>query len=161
MPPSPENPYPSDQNIRFSIPYFRPDPQNVYPISDPVRCGNFSNSQWIDGVRDFVTPQTMFRQFFCSSRSISGNTRYSKNGIPYQTDGIYTLFQTKMAKSIPNLNRHHIGKWFISVMTSVTYSQNDLRLFTQITLEVLLQYPVPSEEESLLFAAFPGVNQIK
>ena len=44
--PGPENPYPiSDQNIRFSIPYFRPDSQNVYPISDPVMCGNFGNSQ--------------------------------------------------------------------------------------------------------------------
>ena len=37
VPPGPENPYPiSDQNIRFSIPYFRPDLQHVYPISDPV-----------------------------------------------------------------------------------------------------------------------------
>ena len=37
VPPGPENPYPiSDQNIRFSIPYFRPDSQNVYPILDPV-----------------------------------------------------------------------------------------------------------------------------
>ena len=30
-----------------------------------------------------------------------GNTRYSKNDNPDQTDGMYTLFQTKMAKSIP------------------------------------------------------------
>ena len=37
VPPGPENPYPiSDQNIRFSIPYFRPDSQNVYPISDKM-----------------------------------------------------------------------------------------------------------------------------
>ena len=65
VPPSPENPYPiSDQNILFSIPYFRPNSQNVYPISDPVRCGNFSNSQWIYGVRDLATPQTMFAVFF-------------------------------------------------------------------------------------------------
>ena len=35
VPPSPKNPYPiSDQNIRFSIPYFRPYSQNVCPISD-------------------------------------------------------------------------------------------------------------------------------
>ena len=33
--------------------------------------------------------------------NVHGNTRYSKNDIPDQTDGIYTLFQTKMAKSIP------------------------------------------------------------
>ena len=31
VPPSPENPYPiSDQNIRFSIPHFKHDSQNVY-----------------------------------------------------------------------------------------------------------------------------------
>ena len=41
--PGPENPYPiSDQNIRFSIPYFRPDSQNVYPVSEPVICCDFS-----------------------------------------------------------------------------------------------------------------------
>ena len=102
MPPVPENPYPiSDQNIRFSVPYFRPDSQNVFPISDRVMCGNFSNSQWIYGVRDFVAPQTMFAFFFFFAINVYGNTRYSKNGIPDQTDGIYTLFQTKMAKSIP------------------------------------------------------------
>ena len=71
VPPGPENPYPiSDQSIRFSIPYFRPESQNVYPISDPVMCGNFGNSQWIYGVRnfagDFLTPQTMFVLFFSS-----------------------------------------------------------------------------------------------
>ena len=44
--PGPENPYPiSDQKIRFSIPYFRPDSQNVYHVSDPVMCDNFGNSQ--------------------------------------------------------------------------------------------------------------------
>ena len=37
LPPGPENPYPiSDQNIRFSTPYFRPDSQNAYPISDKM-----------------------------------------------------------------------------------------------------------------------------
>ena len=112
VPPSPENPYPiSDQNIRFSIPYFRPDSQNVYPISDPVRRGNLSNSQWIYGVRDFVTPQTMFTFFFFAI-NVHGNTRYSKNGIPDQTDGIYTLFQTKMAKSIPYFQPGKPWKWY-------------------------------------------------
>ena len=44
--PGPENPYlVSDQNLRFSLPYCRPDSQNVYPISDPVRCCNFGNSK--------------------------------------------------------------------------------------------------------------------
>ena len=46
VPPGPENPYTiSDQNIRLSIPYFRPDSQNVYLISDPVMYGNFGNSR--------------------------------------------------------------------------------------------------------------------
>ena len=46
VPPGPENPYPIlDQNIGFSIHYFRPDSQNVYPTRDPVRRGSFSNSK--------------------------------------------------------------------------------------------------------------------
>ena len=40
-------------------------------------------------------------RFFFFAINVHGNTRYSKNGIPDQTDGINTLFQTKMAKSIP------------------------------------------------------------
>ena len=65
VPPSPEKPYPlSDQNVLFSISYFRPDSPDIYPIPDAVRCGNFSNSQWTYGVRDFVTPQTMFPFLF-------------------------------------------------------------------------------------------------
>ena len=44
VPPGPENPNPiSNQNKRFYD--FRPDSQNVYPISDPVMCGKFGNSQ--------------------------------------------------------------------------------------------------------------------
>ena len=39
--------------------------------------------------------------FFFFATNVYGNTRYPKNGIPDQTDGIYTLFQTKTAKSIP------------------------------------------------------------
>ena len=77
-----------------------PYSQNVYPISDPVICCNFSNSQYIYGVRDFVTPQTIFVLFFfaiqCPWQHVT-----AKNGIPGQTDGIYTLFQTKMATSLP------------------------------------------------------------
>ena len=46
MPAGLENPYPiSDQNLWISLPYFRPDSQKVYPISDPVMCGKFGNSQ--------------------------------------------------------------------------------------------------------------------
>ena len=101
MPLGPENSYPiSDQNIRFSIPYFRPDSQNVHPISDPVMCGKFGNSEWIlrrMGLRDAPNDVRVF--FFVIN--VYGNTRYSKTGIPEQTDGIYTLFQTKMTKSIP------------------------------------------------------------
>ena len=45
-------------------------------------------------------PKRCSRVFFFAI-NIHGNTHYSKNGIPDQTDGIYTLFQTEMAKSIP------------------------------------------------------------
>ena len=52
VPPGPENPYPiSDQHIRFSISYFRPDSQNVYPIAISVIVNR------IYGVRNFVTPK--------------------------------------------------------------------------------------------------------
>ena len=101
VPPGPEIPYRiSDQNIRFSVPYFRPDSQNVYPISDPVMCDKFGNSEWIYGIRDVRDAPNNVRVFFFMI-NVCGNTRYSKSGIPDQTDGIYTLFQTKMAKSIP------------------------------------------------------------
>ena len=46
-------------------------------------------------------PQTRCSCFFEFTINVHGNTRHSENGIPDQTDGIYTLFQTKMAKSIP------------------------------------------------------------
>ena len=50
MPPGSEIPYPiSDQNIRLSIPYFRPGSQNVYPISNPMRYPSFGNSKYIYG----------------------------------------------------------------------------------------------------------------
>ena len=61
VPPGPENPYPiSDQKIRFSIPYFRPDNQNVYPISDPVMC---ANSATLNG---FTVYGTSWRPKRCS-----------------------------------------------------------------------------------------------
>ena len=39
--------------------------------------------------------------FFFFAINVYGNTRYSKYAILDRTDGKYTLFQTKMAKSIP------------------------------------------------------------
>ena len=91
VPPGTENPYPiSDQNIRFSVPYFRPDSQNVYHISGPVRCGNFSNSQWIYG--------TSWRPKRCATHVTLKMASQTKHGI-------YTLFQAKMAKSIPYLRQ--------------------------------------------------------
>ena len=57
------------------------------------------NVNRIYGVKDFVTPQTMF--FFSSWYNVCGNTSLPKNGIPDQTDGIYTPFQTKVARFIP------------------------------------------------------------
>ena len=55
----------------------------------------FQTLWWV--VRD--TPNDVQLYFF--KVNVYGNTRYSKTGIPDQTGGIYTLFQTKMAKSIP------------------------------------------------------------
>ena len=62
-------------------------------------CGKFGNSEWIYGVRDECDAPSDVRVFFFAI-NVYGNTRYSKTGIPDQTDGIYTLFQTKLAKSI-------------------------------------------------------------
>ena len=45
-------------------------------------------------------PQTMF-VFLSFAINVHGNTRYSKNDIPDQIDGIYSLFQTNMAISLP------------------------------------------------------------
>ena len=56
------------------------------------------NIKRIYGVKVFVTPQTMF---FFLWYNVCGNTLLPKNGIPDQTDRIYTPFQTKVAKSIP------------------------------------------------------------
>ena len=101
MPPGPENPYPiSDQNIRISIPYFRPDSQNVYPISDRYvwQLRQHSIDLRRTGLRN--APNDVHVYFFFAI-NVQGSTRYSKNGIPGQTDGMYTLFQTKMVKSIP------------------------------------------------------------
>ena len=44
----------------------------------------------------------------------------AKNGIPDQTDGIYTLFQTKMAKSIPYFRQEMLQ--MISFGAAHTYS---------------------------------------
>ena len=47
VPPGPENPYPiSDQNIAFSIPHFRPDSQNVYPISATLNGFTAYGTSW-------------------------------------------------------------------------------------------------------------------
>ena len=48
------------------------------------------------GLRDAPNDVRVF--FFAIN--VHGNTRYW-DGIPYQTDGIYTLFQTKMTQSLP------------------------------------------------------------
>ena len=53
----------------------------------------------LNGVRDMRDAPKDVRVFFFAINAY-GNTRYSKTGIPDQTDGIYTLFQTKMSKSI-------------------------------------------------------------
>ena len=79
---------PSLQNIRFSIPYFRPDSQNVYPISDPVRCGNFSS-----------TPRFPVVLPLLDCNSIISKPHYSKGvwvGVCRPVLKTLTLFQTKI-----------------------------------------------------------------
>ena len=68
-----------------------PSPENPYPISDPT-LKTYTLFQTLWGV---VISANVF--FFAIN--VHGNTRYFKNVIPDQTDGVYTLFQTKMAKS--------------------------------------------------------------
>ena len=54
----------------------------------------------IYAVRDFMTAQTMFVYFFFAIQCPRQNVT-AKTGIPDQTDGLHTLFQTKREKSIP------------------------------------------------------------
>ena len=101
VPPCPENPYPiSDQKIRFSIPYFRPDSQ-MYTLFQTLWCVTISAT-----LNRFTAYGTSWRPKRCScffefAINVHGNIRYSKNGIPDQTDGIYTLFQTKWQNLYP------------------------------------------------------------
>ena len=80
-----------------------------FPATCPCNMSPRVSRPWA-GVRDFVTPQTMFAVSF--SFFVHGSTRYSKNGIPDQTDGIYTLFKTKMAKSITLFQTRNAWKWY-------------------------------------------------
>ena len=91
VPPGPENPYPiSDQNIRFSTPYFRPVPQNVYPFSDPVMCGKFGILS-IDlrrtGLRDAPNDVRVF-----SSRSMSTATHVTLKTVSQTKPSEYTPY---------------------------------------------------------------------
>ena len=96
VPPGPENPYPiSDQNIWFTIPYFRPDQEcilhsKMYTLFQTYFQRFFS----------FATISTLcFLPFamHCPRRHIS----IKIYPIPGQKHKIDTLFQTKKAKSIP------------------------------------------------------------
>ena len=83
-----------------------------YPISDrTIKIHTLFQTLWCVAnsatFNRFTAHGTSSRRKRCSFLcffviNVHGNTRYSKNGIPDQIDGIYTLFQTKMAKSIPN-----------------------------------------------------------
>ena len=71
-----------------------------HPVSDQCDVVISATLNRISAVRDFVTRQTMFTFFFFAMQCPRQHVT-AKNGIPDQTDGIYTLFQTKIAKSIP------------------------------------------------------------
>ena len=103
VPPGPESPYPiSNQNIRFSIPYFRPDSQKqMHTLLQTLWC--VANSATLNRSTAYGTSWRPKRCSCCFFFAINvhGSTRYSKSGILDRIDGIYTLFQTKTAKSIP------------------------------------------------------------
>ena len=81
MLPGPENPYPiSDQNIRFSPPYFRPDYQNVHPISDPVKRGNsLAILNKIYSVWDLVTSDLETTAMWCKCPDWPGHLTKNPN----------------------------------------------------------------------------------
>ena len=69
VPPGAEYPYPiSDQNIRFSIPYFRPESLNVSHFSDPVMCGKSAT------LNRFTAYGTSWRPKRCSCSFSSRST---------------------------------------------------------------------------------------
>ena len=71
----------------------------MYTLFQTLWC--VANSATLNRFTAYGTPQTMIVFFFFFAINVRGSTRYSKNGILDQIDRIYTLFQTKMAKSIP------------------------------------------------------------
>ena len=87
--PGPENPYPiSGQNIRFSIPYFQTWLSKCIPDFRPcdvLQCRQLSIALRHMGLRDALND---VRAYFFFAINVHSNTRYSKNGIPDQTDGI-------------------------------------------------------------------------
>ena len=103
VPPGPENPNPiSDQNIRFSIPYFRPDSkctlfQTLWCVANSARFTAYGPS-W----------HPKRRSCFSSLRSMS----MEAHPISDQNGKIYTPFQTRNARKWYPLGRH-IPIWLI------------------------------------------------
>ena len=98
VPSHPKNPDPiSDENIRFSIPYFRPDSQNVYPISDPVMCCNFGNSKdlWRTGLRD--APNNV--RVFSSGCNVICSNMLMLNMVSQTKQTEYTYFRLEMLEN--------------------------------------------------------------
>ena len=75
--------------------------KSVYPQFQTLWC--MANSATLNRFTAYGTSWRPKRcsRFFFFAINVHGNTRYFKNGIPDQTDGIYTLLQIKMAKSTP------------------------------------------------------------
>ena len=112
VPPGPENPYPiSDQNIRFSTPYFRPDSQNAYPISDKMYTLFQTTLNGIYGVKDFVTPQTMFAFFFFAI-NVHGNICYSKNQSQTKQTEYTPYFRPKWQKCLKMVPFRVAHTWY-------------------------------------------------
>ena len=103
VPPGPENPYPiSDQKYDFLHP-ISDQTLKMYTLFQTLWCVTISATLNRFTAYGIVTPQTMCVFFFFEfATNVHGNTCYSINGIPDQTDGRYTLFRPKWhTKSIP------------------------------------------------------------
>ena len=73
----------------------------THTLFQTLMRGKFANSIDLRHTGLCDSPNDVRVLFSLRSMSTATHVNYSKNGIPDQTDGIYTLFQTKMAKSIP------------------------------------------------------------
>ena len=129
MPSGPENPYPiSDQNVRFSIPYFRPDCQKVYlyqSLWGTVITATLNRID-IDTERDTVTPNRMCVFPPCNVRGgaslVNSHPKPSRRNIYHISErkGTFsTLFQTLNARKWYPLGGMYVYGLYMNVCVCV------------------------------------------